>query len=107
METATNESTDSGQLEEYLTPEESLPEQDPSNLERREDQAGRMGTAMIIGAIKGTLLAIPLGIAAMMLLVMAVGQPWNDGLATAWLPGVLVGVFFGGFAGVARHMDPH
>ncbi len=70
-----------------------------------EDHAAEQEGAMVRAVIKGISIMLPLGLVAVFVMLLAIGQPWNRALAAAWLPGVLIGVFFGGFAGVARTMD--
>ncbi len=70
-----------------------------------EDHAAEQEGAMVRAVLKGIAVALPLALAGIFAMLVAIGQPWNKALATSWLPGVLTGVFFGGFAGVARTMD--
>ena len=70
-----------------------------------EDHADVQGSAMIRGVVRGVAVALPLAIGAIFGMLLAIGRPWNTALATAWLPGTLLGVFFGGFAGVIRSME--
>lgn len=70
-----------------------------------DDHADTQGPAMVRAVVRGILIAVPLAILAVFVMLVAIGRPWNTALATSWLPGTLLGVFFGGFIGVARTMD--
>lgn len=66
--------------------------------------AARMGKAIIRwGGI-----SIPLAIVFLTVVVYFLGNvPWNEAFTTALLPGILLGGFGGGFAGMAMTMDAH
>lgn len=56
--------------------------------------------------LKGSVVGLPLMIAFMAVAVWLVtGQSWETSIATALLPGVLFGVFGGGFVGMLRAMN--
>jgi len=56
--------------------------------------------------MKGSIVGLPLMIVFMTVAVwMTTGQSWQTSIATALLPGVLFGVFGGGFIGMIRAMD--
>jgi hypothetical protein len=66
------------------------------------DQDSMVGRAVA----RGVAIGIPLAIAALTLVVWAITDlDVGDSFATALLPGVLLGGFAGGFAGVALTMD--
>lgn len=61
-----------------------------------------MGQAIIRWAS----ISIPAAIVFLAVAVYFVGDvPWNEAFTTALLPGVLLGSFGGGFAGMAMTMD--
>lgn len=65
-------------------------------------QDGRMGKAIL----RGVMVGLPIGIIGLTLVVFLITD--NDlvnSFATAILPGVLLGVFGGGFAGMAMTME--
>lgn len=64
--------------------------------------AARMGHAIVRGIIIGLPVAL-VGIAVGVWLIT--GIDFTDAIATAILPGILLGVFGGGFAGMASTMD--
>ncbi len=70
-----------------------------------EDHADVQGPAMVRGTVRGILVALPLALGGVFVMLVAIGRPWNTALATSWLPGTLLGVFFGGFVGVIRSME--
>jgi ABC-type Mn2+/Zn2+ transport system permease subunit len=52
------------------------------------------------------MVALPLSLLAVFgALVIFTDKSIGDAIATSLLPGVLIGVFFGGFSGTARTMD--
>lgn len=54
----------------------------------------------------GILVGIPVATVVLAIAIRIVGDlGWGAAIETAILPGVLVGVFFGGFAGLVRTMD--
>ncbi|MXY76392.1 MAG: hypothetical protein F4Y40_04815 [Acidimicrobiia bacterium] len=56
--------------------------------------------------MKGSIVGLPLMIVFMTVAVwLMTGQSWQTSVATALLPGVLFGVFGGGFLGMIRAMD--
>jgi hypothetical protein len=62
----------------------------------------RMGKAVV----RGVILGVPIAIVALALVVWGITDlDLGDSLTTALLPGVLLGAFAGGFAGVALTMD--
>lgn len=66
------------------------------------DQDSRMGKAVV----RGVAIGLPLAIVALTLVVWAITDlDLGDSFATALLPGVLLGGFAGGFAGVAMTME--
>ena len=66
--------------------------------------AARMGKAIARGAGIGFPTAI-VGLTVAVQLFTGVG--WAESFATALLPGILLGGFGGGFAGMAMTMDDH
>lgn len=65
-------------------------------------QGARMGKAIVLGIAIG----FPVSIIGIMFAVWAITDlSLADSFATALLPGVLLGGFGGGFAGVAATMD--
>jgi hypothetical protein len=66
------------------------------------DQDSKMGKAVA----RGVAIGLPLAIVALTLVVWAITDlDLGDSFATALLPGVLLGGFAGGFAGVAMTME--
>ena len=56
--------------------------------------------------MKGSIVGLPLMIVFMTVAVwLMTDQSWQTSIATALLPGVLFGVFGGGFLGMIRAMD--
>jgi hypothetical protein len=60
---------------------------------------------MARAVVKGVVVALPVAIVALTAVMTWVEGNLADGFATAALPAILIGVFFGGFVGVARTMD--
>jgi hypothetical protein len=78
----------------------SLSMTDSEETEHTDDS--RMGKAVIRGIVMG----IPTAIVALALVVWAITDlDLGDSITTALLPGVLLGAFAGGFAGMAMTMD--
>ncbi|MDE0369773.1 MAG: hypothetical protein OXI84_06505 [bacterium] len=56
--------------------------------------------------MKGSLVGLPLMIVFITVAVwLGTGQSWQTSIATSLLPGVLFGVFGGGFLGMLRALD--
>ncbi len=73
-----------------------------SNLHEEETHAARMGKAIL----RGITIGFPLSLVVLTLAVWVITDlDLADSFATAVLPGVLLGGFGGGFAGVAATMD--
>lgn len=67
-----------------------------------QDRDTRMGQAIT----KGIAIATPVAIVVLAAAIWVITpNSIADSIGTAILPGVLIGVFFGGFVGVARTMD--
>ena len=61
---------------------------------------------MIKAIVRDILIALPLAVIVIFVaLLIWTDKPVIDAAATAALPGVLIGIFLGGFAGTARTMD--
>lgn len=61
---------------------------------------------MVKAIVHDITIALPLALVALVVvLVFFTDKSLWDAIATAVLPGVLIGVFFGGFSGTARTMD--
>lgn len=72
------------------------------NEEAEASQGARMGRAIA----KGVGIGLPVCLVGLTLGIWLItDQSFTDAIATALLPGVLLGVFGGGFAGVAATMD--
>lgn len=67
-----------------------------------EDQGRRMAHAVVEGIVKALPISYILLTAAIFFLT---DRSFVVAAATAALPGILIGVFFGGFVGVTRTMD--
>jgi len=67
-----------------------------------DDHDARLGRSVAQGIVFGLPVAYVLLVVALWLML---DQDFTKALETAALPGVLMGVFFGGFFGVARAMD--
>ncbi len=62
----------------------------------------RMGRAIV----RGIMFAVPLGVVGFTVAIWLItSNDLADSFATALLPGVMFGVFAGGFTGVAASMD--
>lgn len=67
---------------------------------------GDDGTRMMKAVVQGVLIGLPVIFVGMTLaLWIFTDRDLGGALATSILPGILTGVFFGGFAGMARTMD--
>lgn len=63
------------------------------------------GLTMATAILHGITVAIPISIVLLAGFLMAFGgRNLGQAAATAILPGILIGVFFGGFVGVTRNM---
>lgn len=71
------------------------------------DEAAAAHEARVIRAIvRDVTVALPLALLVVFgALVVFTDKSIGDAVATTVLPGVLIGVFFGGFSGTARTMD--
>jgi uncharacterized membrane protein YbhN (UPF0104 family) len=74
-----------------------------SGMEEREASPdGRMGRAIV----RGILIGIPVALVGITLMVWLItDNDIFDSIATAILPGILLGTFGGGFAGMAMTME--
>lgn len=64
------------------------------------------GTRMMKSVVQGVLIGLPVIFVGITLAVwIFTDRDFGAALTTAILPGILTGVFFGGFAGMARTMD--
>ncbi|REK23935.1 MAG: hypothetical protein DWQ40_01805 [Actinobacteria bacterium] len=72
-------------------------------MEEREDTGkDRMGSAIV----KGVLIGVPVVLVGLTLgIFLITDNDLADSFATAILPGILLGVFGGGFAGMALTME--
>lgn len=63
------------------------------------------GRDMIRLVTRGVLVALPIAVVGLVLIIWATtDRDLPSSLATAAVPSVLIGVFFGGFAGMVRSM---
>lgn len=70
--------------------------------ETEQSNDARMGKAILRGVVIG----LPTGVIGLMVVVWLITDvDWGDAFATALLPGVLLGVFGGGFVGITATMD--
>ncbi len=72
------------------------------------DESHDAGSDLAFGMaiMKGSVIGLPLMIVFITVAVwMMTDQSWQTSIATALLPGVLFGVFGGGFLGMLRAMD--
>lgn len=63
------------------------------------------GPRMAKAVVKGVLVALPVALVSLTAIMTWVEGDLADGFATAALPAILIGVFFGGFVGITRTMD--
>lgn len=79
-----------------------------SDEAREGDGSHDAGSDLAFGMaiMKGSLVGLPLMIVFIAVAVwLGTGQSWQTSIATALLPGVLFGVFGGGFIGMIRAGD--
>ena len=72
--------------------------------EIHEDMEGafQLGSRLAKSVVKGVAIALPIGYVGLVVgLMMMTGRGFGNALETAILPGMLIGVFFGGFSGMA------
>ncbi len=71
-----------------------------------DEAAADQEARMIRAVVRDTAVALPLALLAVFgALVIFTDNSIGDAVTTSLLPGVLIGVFFGGFSGTARTMD--
>lgn len=74
--------------------------------EHTDDTAIEHESRMIKAIVRDVTVALPVALVFLTVaLIMFTEKSIGDAIATALLPGVLIGVFFGGFSGTARTMD--
>ena len=79
-----------------------------SDQAREDDGSHDAGSDLAFGMaiMKGSVIGLPFMIVFITVAVwMVTGQSWQTSIATALLPGVLFGVFGGGFIGMLRALD--
>ena len=84
-----------------------MPDNRPDDVQEG-DGSHDAGSDLAFGMaiMKGSIVGLPLMIVFLTVAVwMTTGQSWETSIATALLPGVLFGVFGGGFLGMLRAMD--
>lgn len=84
-----------------------MPDNRPDDVQEG-DGSHDAGSDLAFGMaiLKGSIVGLPLMIVFMTVAVwMTTGQSWQTSIATALLPGVLFGVFGGGFLGMLRATD--
>lgn len=70
------------------------------------DDGDQGANGMARGIVKGVAMGFPLAIIGLTVAVWLITDlDWWDSFATAIMPGILLGGFAGGFAGVALNMD--
>jgi Na+/H+ antiporter NhaC len=64
--------------------------------------AFQLGSRLGKAVLKGIVIALPIAYVGLVIgLMLLTGRGFRNALETAILPGLLIGVFFGGFAGMA------
>lgn len=74
------------------------------DTEIHEDMEGafQLGSRLGKAVVKGALVALPIAYVGLVLgLMVLTARGFRNSLETAILPGLMIGVFFGGFAGMA------
>lgn len=71
-----------------------------------DDAAPEHESRMVKAIVRDITFALPAALVLLtVVLLVFTEKSLGDAIATALLPGVLIGVFFGGFSGTARTMD--
>lgn len=71
-----------------------------------DDAAIEHESRMVKAIVRDISVALPVALVALtIVLIVFTDKSPIDAIVTATLPGVLIGVFFGGFSGTARTMD--
>jgi hypothetical protein len=71
-----------------------------------DDTAREHESRMVKAIVRDISLALPVALLVVFgALMIFTDKSIGDAIATTLLPGVLIGVFFGGFSGTARTMD--
>ncbi|MEX1044005.1 MAG: hypothetical protein WD532_07020 [Acidimicrobiia bacterium] len=71
-----------------------------------DESAAEQESRMVKAIMRDIIVALPLALLLVFGALMAfTDKSVGDAIATTLLPGVLIGVFFGGFSGTARTMD--
>ena len=71
-----------------------------------DEQAAEHERRMAKAITRDISIALPIALVFVtVVLVVFTGRDLGDAIATAAIPGLLIGVFFGGFSGTARTMD--
>jgi hypothetical protein len=71
-----------------------------------DDTAREHETRMVKAIVRDISVALPVALLVVFgALMVFTDKSIGDAIATTILPGVLIGVFFGGFSGTARTMD--
>jgi len=77
----------------------------PAHSTQTGEAAPEQESLMIRAIVHDTAIALPVALAFVFAaLVLFTDKSVTDAVATTLLPGVLIGVFFGGFSGTARTM---
>lgn len=75
-------------------------------MAHREDQGASADSRVGKAVAKGVGIGLPLGVIGMTLVVWLITDlDLGDAFAAGLLPGIMFGVFAGGFTGVTRSMD--
>ncbi|MEX2278542.1 MAG: hypothetical protein WEA76_00480 [Acidimicrobiia bacterium] len=71
-----------------------------------DESAAEQESRMVKAIVRDITVALPLALLLVFgALMLFTDKSVGDAIATTLLPGVLIGVFFGGFSGTARTMD--
>lgn len=71
-----------------------------------DEAAAAQESRMVRAVVRDIAVALPIALLTVFgALVIFTDKSIGDAVATTLLPGVLIGVFFGGFSGTARTMD--
>ncbi|MEX1005300.1 MAG: hypothetical protein WD990_05590 [Acidimicrobiia bacterium] len=74
--------------------------------QHNDDSAREHESRMVKAIVRDISVALPVALLLVFgTLMVFTDKPIGDAIATTLLPGVLIGVFFGGFSGTARTMD--
>lgn len=71
-----------------------------------DETAAEHESRMVKAIMRDVIVAVPVALLVLFgALMVFTEKSVGDAIATSLLPGVLIGVFFGGFSGTARTMD--